>query len=111
MGRAERRAEMRARVKQNRKNWKQAFQMVRSPDALRRMTAEVADIQTKKQVRDSILATLLVLHDKFDFGEKRLNRFLEEYNNVVDAVNGRYVSIEEIDSFLRQYKLHIYVDH
>ena len=102
---------MRARVKQNRRNWKQAFQMVRSPDALRRMTAEVADIQTKKQVHDSILATLLVLHDKFDFGEKRLNRFLEEYNNDVAAENGRNVSNEAIHSYQRQYKLHIYVDH
>lgn len=107
--RAERRAAMRKRMKQNHKNWKAAYDKLHSPEELRRMTAELADIQSRRQVHDSILVTLLVLHDKFEFGEKRLNRFLEEYNGIVDCVNGRYVNLDEIETFLKGYKLNIFV--
>lgn len=109
--RAERREEMKKRKKQNRKNWKTTYSRVHSPEELRQVTAQVADIQARKQVHDSILVTLLVLHDKFGLGEDRLNRFLEWYNDMVDCVNDHYVKIEDIDKILRQYKLHIYVDH
>lgn len=107
--RVERRAAMRKRMKQNYKNWKAAYDKLHSPEELRKMAAQLADIQSRKQVHDSILVTLLVLHDKFDLGEKRLNRFLEEYNNMVDCVNGRYIKLDEIEAFLKGFNLKIFV--
>lgn len=39
---------------------------------------------------------LIVLHDKFGFGEKRLKRFQEEFETQADCIIGDYVSIEDM---------------
>ena len=39
----------------------------------------------------NMIISLMVLHDKFGYGEKRLNKFIDEYQKQLDAYNGGYV--------------------
>lgn len=39
----------------------------------------------------NMIISLMVLHDKYDFGKKRLNRFLEEYNKQLKAYESGHV--------------------
>lgn len=45
----------------------------------------------------NLLLTLMVLHDKFGFGSKRLTRFLGEYREMLNAYNEGY--IEKVADF------------
>lgn len=48
-----------------------------------------------------LLLTLMVLHDKYGFGEKRLNRFMDEYKKQLDAYNEGYVeSVKDFEAVL-----------
>ena len=42
-----------------------------------------------------------VLHTKFGFGEKRLNKFTKEFIEVLDAYNKGYVSLDDISKNLK----------
>lgn len=46
------------------------------------------------------LITLNVLHDKFGFGKKRLDKFQEEYLKVLDSFNNGYISAEDLNQVL-----------
>ena len=44
-----------------------------------------------------MIISLMVLHDKFGYGEKRLNKFIDEYQKQLDAYNSGYV--ERVSDF------------
>lgn len=45
----------------------------------------------------------MVLHDKFGYGEKRLNKFIDEYHKQLEAYNDGYVeSVEDFKTVLRK---------
>lgn len=49
------------------------------------------------------LATLLyltVLHDKHGFGTKRLERVLDQVNDLLDSFNKGYISIDDLNNTL-----------
>lgn len=48
----------------------------------------------------NMLITLTVLHDKFGFGEKRLDRFENEYINLLDSFNKGYITIDDLNEVL-----------
>ena len=50
----------------------------------------------------SVAVPLMVLRDKFGFGEKRLNRFFEEYLEMYDSVDKNYLDIKDILKTLKE---------
>jgi len=48
----------------------------------------------------SIAATLLVLHDEFGFGKKRIQRFMTMYNDMFDSILKDYISFEDVKTEL-----------
>lgn len=46
------------------------------------------------------LLTMTVLHNKFGFGRKRLERFLDEFHNLLECYNGDWVSVEDLNQDL-----------
>ena len=46
------------------------------------------------------LIPLLVLRDKFGFGSKRLERYLDHYSEMLDAFNKGYISLKDIEKVL-----------
>ena len=51
----------------------------------------------------SMIISLMVLHDKFGYGEKRLNKFLDEYQKQLDAYNSGYVeSVNDFTTVLKE---------
>ena len=51
----------------------------------------------------SMIISLMVLHDKFGYGEKRLNKFLDEYQKQLEAYNSGYVeSVNDFTVVLRE---------
>lgn len=50
----------------------------------------------------NLIISLMVLHDKFGYSEKRLSKFLEEYNKQLEAYNSGYVeSVEDFTTVLK----------
>lgn len=49
------------------------------------------------------LLTLTVLHFKFGFGKKRLARFMEHYDDLVDSYARGYVSIDDLNKDLEDH--------
>ena len=45
---------------------------------------------------------MIVLHDEFDFGKKRLFRFNERYNKKVQALNEDYVTWQDYDQVFEE---------
>lgn len=43
-----------------------------------------------------LAATAVVLHDKFGFGEKRLNKYIEEVFEVFESIYTGYVSFDDL---------------
>lgn len=51
----------------------------------------------------SMIISLMVLHDKFGYGEKRLNKFLDEYQKQLEAYNSGYVeSVNDFTTVLKE---------
>jgi hypothetical protein len=50
--------------------------------------------------RLNMLLTYTVLHFKFGFGKKRLDRFLFYYNDLLDSYNKEYITIEDLNTDL-----------
>ena len=46
-----------------------------------------------------MIISLMVLHDKFGYGEKRLNKFLDEYQKQLEAYNSRFLTDYEEYAF------------
>lgn len=55
------------------------------------------DILISSAAKANLLIALMALHDKFAFGEKRLQRFLTEYYKQLDAYNTGHV--ETVNDF------------
>ena len=68
----------------------------------RKVTLTVREINklkenaTIKAVQITQLFPLMILRDKYGFGSKRLQDFLEHYSNMFDAYNKGYVKLEDI---------------
>lgn len=52
--------------------------------------------------RLDMLLTYTVLHFKFGFGKKRLDRFLYYYNDLLDSYNKKYITIEDLNKDLEE---------
>lgn len=51
----------------------------------------------------NMIISLMVLHDKFGYGEKRLNKFIDEYQKQLDAYNSGYVeSVNDFTEVLKE---------
>lgn len=51
----------------------------------------------------NMIISLMVLHDKFGYGEKRLNKFIDEYYKQLDAYNSGYVeSVNDFTDVLKE---------
>lgn len=50
----------------------------------------------------NMIISLMVLHDKFGYGEKRLNKFIDEYQKQLEAYNSGYV--ESVNDFIEVLK-------
>lgn len=51
----------------------------------------------------NMIISLMVLHDKFGYGEKRLNKFIDEYQKQLDAYNSGYVeSVKDFATVLKE---------
>lgn len=88
MGRAENRRQARELQKGNHK-----------------VLAEVKEEVTRKAVNYALrsfgVLAALVLHDKFGFGTKRIDRFYEDWVEKVDALQKGYINIEDVRELLK----------
>lgn len=51
----------------------------------------------------NMIISLMVLHDKFGYGEKRLNKFIDEYQKQLDAYNSGYIeSVKDFTTVLKE---------
>ena len=51
----------------------------------------------------NMIISLMVLHDKFGYGEKRPNKFIDEYQKQLDAYNSGYVeSVNDFTEVLKE---------
>lgn len=50
----------------------------------------------------NMLLTIMVLHDKFGFGEKRLFRFIDEEAKLLEAYNEGYLNVQDIEDTLKE---------
>lgn len=48
----------------------------------------------------NMILTMTVLHDKFGYGEKRLDRFTHEYKKLLEGVNEGYINAEDLNNVL-----------
>lgn len=72
------------------------------PLALNKSDADDFSNKVKSAVLDSVLVlSLLVLHDEFDFGTKRLDRFKARFNEKADCFNKGYSSWDETLGILK----------
>ena len=44
----------------------------------------------------------LALHQEFGFGEKRVMRFAEKFQDILDSYNRGYISLEDIETMLKE---------
>lgn len=66
--------------------------------ALAAMTAKrKEEMLISATAKANMLVTLMVLHDKFGFGKKRLERYMDEFKNQLEAYNSGY--IERVQDF------------
>mgnify|MGYP003377461175 CR=1 FL=1 len=50
----------------------------------------------------NLIVSLMVLHDKFGFGQKRCERFIDEYRKQLDAYNEGYIeSVKDFEGVLK----------
>lgn len=72
--------------------------------ALARMTQIRKDnILISAAGKANMIISLMVLHDKFGYGEKRLNKFIDEYYKQLDAYNSGYVeSVKDFTTVLKE---------
>lgn len=61
-----------------------------------------ADKLIESSHKVAMLLTLTVLHDKYGFGTKRLERFLHEYKELLDSYNRGYISPDDLNMVLHE---------
>lgn len=61
-------------------------------------TAVMRDREEFSSVASEVLncMALIVLHDEFGFGTKRLNQFQKAFENQAECLSGEYVSIDDM---------------
>lgn len=57
---------------------------------------EIRDDVTDKALRVIAYVPLIVLHDKWEFGKKRLEKFLYEFAEQIDCLENQYVSFDDM---------------
>lgn len=74
------------------------------PPTLARMTQIRKDnMLISAAGKANMIISLMVLHDKFGYGEKRLNKFIDEYYKQLDAYNSGYVeSVNDFTDVLKE---------
>ena len=72
--------------------------------ALARLTQQTKDnMLISAAGKANLIISLMVLHDKFGYGEKRLSKFLDEYNKQLEAYNEGYVeSVSDFTTVLKE---------
>ena len=72
--------------------------------ALARLTQQRKDnMLISAAGKANLIISLMVLHDKFGYGEKRLSKFLDEYNKQLEAYNEGYVeSVSDFTTVLKE---------
>lgn len=70
--------------------------------ALAAMTAKHREgMLISAAAKANMLVTLMVLHDKYGFGQKRLERFMDEYRKQLDAYNSGHVeTVQDFEKVL-----------
>lgn len=63
---------------------------------IERIHQEAIDNVTMQVLPRMLLASMEVLHTKFGYGRVRLKRFAEGVFNIYDAVDKRYVTLDDI---------------
>lgn len=61
-----------------------------------------ADMLITSAHKLAMLLVLTVLHDKHGFGTKRLEKVLEEVNDLLDSFNKGYISIDDLNGTLHE---------
>ncbi len=59
-----------------------------------------ADKLIESSHKVNMLLALTVLHDKYGFGSKRIERFLKEYKELLDSYERGYISPDDLNSVL-----------
>lgn len=57
---------------------------------------EIKDDVTDKALRVIAYVPLIVLHDKWGFGKKRLEKFLYEFAEQIDCLENKYVGFDDM---------------
>lgn len=66
------------------------------PLALNKSDADDFCMKVRQNTLDTILVmSMLVLHDEFDFGTKRLNQFKARFNEKAECLEGEYTTWDE----------------
>ena len=50
----------------------------------------------------NLILTIMVLHDKFQFGTKRLEKFLKEYWELLDSYERGYFKMAELEAAIKE---------
>lgn len=61
-----------------------------------------ADKLIESSYKANMILALTVLHDKFGFGKKRIDRFLDEYKELLDSYERGYISADDLNMVLHE---------
>lgn len=61
-----------------------------------------ADKLIESSHKAAMVLTLTVLHDKFGFGAKRLEKFTQCYHDLLDSYNDGYFKTEDLNNVLHE---------
>ena len=50
----------------------------------------------------AMVLSLTILHDKFGFGTKRLERFTEHYHDLLESYNAGYIKVDDLNNVLNE---------
>lgn len=69
--------------------------------ALARMNAQQKDnMLISSAYKANMILGLTVLHDKFGFGQKRLERYIDEVLELLDSYNKGYINVQDLEKVL-----------
>lgn len=61
-----------------------------------------ADKLIESSHKVAMIMTMTILHDKFGFGTKRLEKFTEHYHDLLDSYNKGYIKVEDLNEVLHE---------
>lgn len=50
----------------------------------------------------AMIMTMTILHDKFGFGTKRLEKFTKHYHELIESYNAGYINVEDLNQVLHE---------